>query len=37
MQYIYTAGAMEAYANTNKAEKWRDDVKNFFDKYTDNF
>lgn len=37
MQYIYTAGAMEAYANTNKAEKWRDDVKKFFDKYTDNF
>lgn len=30
MQYIYTAGAMEAYANTNKAEKWRNDVKEFF-------
>lgn len=28
---------MEAYANTNKAEKWRDDVKEFFDKYSDNF
>ena len=29
MQYIYTAGAMEAYANTNKVEKWREDVKAF--------
>ena len=37
MQYIYTAGAMEAYANTNKAEKWRNDVKDFFDKYSENF
>ena len=37
MQYIYTAGAMEAYANTNKAEEWRDDVKDFFSKYSDNF
>ena len=37
MQYIYTAGAMEIYANTNKAEEWRDDVKEFFEKYSDNF
>lgn len=37
MQYIYTAGAMEAYANTNKAKKWRDEAKDFFEKYTDNF
>lgn len=37
MQYIYTAGAVEAYANTNKAEKWRDDVKEFFEKHSDNF
>lgn len=37
MQYIYTAGAMETYANTNKAEKWRNDVKELFEKYSDNF
>ncbi len=37
MQYIYTAGAMEAYANTDKAEKWRNGVKEFFNKYSDNF
>ena len=30
MQNIYTAGAMEAYADTNKAEKWRNDVKEYF-------
>lgn len=36
MQYIYTAGAMEAYANTDKAEEWRNDVKEFFEKCADN-
>lgn len=28
---------MEAYANTDKAEKWRKEVKHFFDEYSDNF
>lgn len=37
MQNIYTAGAMEAYANADKAEKWRDEVKKIFSKYSDNF
>ena len=27
---IYLAGAMEIYAGTNKAEEWREDVKNYF-------
>ena len=37
MQNIYTAGAMETYADTNKAEKWRNDVREFFDKYSNDF
>lgn len=37
MQYIYTAGAVEAYTNTDKAEKWRNDVKEYFEKYSNNF
>lgn len=28
---------MEAYVGTNKAEEWREYVKEFFEKYTDNF
>lgn len=28
---------MEFYYGTNKAKKWRNDVKEFFEKYTDNF
>lgn len=28
---------MEAYANSNKAEKWRNDVKEYFDKHIDSF
>lgn len=28
---------MEIYKNTNKAEKWRNDVKDFFGKYSNNF
>lgn len=31
---VYLAGAMEAYHNTDKAEKWRKDVKEYFDKYS---
>ncbi len=31
---IYLAGAMEAYHNTDKAEKWRNDVKEYFNKYS---
>ncbi len=30
----YLAGAMEAYHGTNKAENWRKDVKEYFDKYS---
>lgn len=37
MKQIYTSGAMEAYANTDKAEKWRGEVKYFFDNYCENF
>lgn len=28
---------METYASTNKAEEWRRYVKDFFEKYTDNY
>lgn len=28
---------MEAYKNTNKAKVWRNDVKDFFDKYSNDF
>lgn len=31
---VYLAGAMEAYHNTDKAEKWRKNVKEYFDKYS---
>lgn len=31
---VYLAGAMETYHNTDKAEKWRKDVKEYFDKYS---
>lgn len=34
MQKIYLAGAMEAYHGTNKAETWRNDVKEYFRKYS---
>lgn len=37
MKYIYTAGAIETYVGTNKAEKWRKYVKEFFSKYFDDY
>ena len=30
MKKIYLAGAMEIYEGTNKAEEWRNNVKNYF-------
>lgn len=33
MKTIYLCGAMEAYKDTNKAETWRNEVKNYFSKY----
>lgn len=34
---IYLAGAMEAYHGTDKAEKWRKYIKEYFKDYSDNF
>ena len=34
---IYLAGAMEAYYGTDKAEKWRKYIKQYFKDYSDNF
>lgn len=33
---IYLAGAMEAYGGTNKARVWRNEAKEFFEKYCEN-
>lgn len=34
---IYLCGAMEAYKDSNEAEKWRNEVKRFFADYCMNF
>ena len=34
---IYLAGAMEAYKDTNEAKEWRDEVKEYFVDYCNNF
>lgn len=34
---IYLSGAMETYTGTTKAEDWREECKDYFKRYTDNF
>ena len=37
MKFVYLAGAMEAYKDSNKAKQWRKEVKEYFSKYLLNF